>query len=98
CPRCLLFPYTTLFRSPKPPCERSKERSICVNSSKILGSISGEMPIPESRMLRTICSTSRATLSSICPPDSVYLAALLRRLATARSEEHTSELQSRGHL
>src|SRR3989442_3113727 len=58
-PRSTLFPYTTLFRSPRPPTPHH------------LG------PRPRAACLR----------STRCP---------LRRLH--RSEEHTSELQSRPHL
>src|SRR5439155_19965271 len=66
-PRSTLFPYTTLFRSPKeiaplPPVSRLRVPRLMEHSIKNLGTRG------------------------------------LDRGPPARSEEHTSELQSRGHL
>ena len=44
-PGCL----TSVRPMPRPPCERSRRRSACVNRSKIRGSISAAMPMPVSR-------------------------------------------------
>ena len=43
---------------PNPPCERSRDRSACVNRSKTRGSISGAMPTPVSRTRSTASSPS----------------------------------------
>src|SRR3712207_7618113 len=67
-PRSTLFPYTTLFRSP---------RSLPISSFLLAFSI----------------QTSSAALLLFCAPFSLYLLSLIRR-----SEEHTSELQSRQYL
>src|SRR2546421_6168105 len=70
-PRSTLFPYTTLFRSPAPPCRRL------------------EMPG---------CSPSIGTCrrsGSACAYSTTYGT---RRPCIPRSEEHTSELQSRSDL
>src|SRR2546422_3405554 len=74
-PRSTLFPYTTLFRSPRARTRRSRPA------------------------VRASSRGPEATVS--CEPEVV--AALLDRVAGAegiaqRSEEHTSELQSRLHL
>src|SRR2546422_512594 len=71
-PRSTLFPYTTLFRSPRP---------------------SG--PSPASSSPTRARSTSASIASPVCPPSGATSAWCSR---TMRSEEHTSELQSRLHL
>src|SRR5437870_10433819 len=83
-PRSPLFPYTTLFRSPTVPLERTPvvrrpEKGACLVS---YGSV---------RRLSVLVGVF------------VLVAVLPLRAAAAddpkvRSEEHTSELQSRGHL
>src|SRR5690625_5888096 len=91
-PGFTLFPYTTLFRS-----------AAEFGSSRLRAPVADEAggPLPWG---------SAASLSSLPAPvrprssDTVLSAAPPRRSAsrtaasTARSEEHTSELQSRGHL
>src|SRR5439155_20072580 len=87
-PRSTLFPYTTLFRS---------------TASLAATSITPRSP-PRARSSRS----PRFTSSSVCsshddthgrasrfPVDPRVARNVLR---TSRSEEHTSELQSRGHL
>src|SRR5205809_4133166 len=73
-PASTLFPYTTLFRSPAPPCRPD---------------------IGRSRSRGTRCASAPASLPwRADPPPRRYR----RARAPARSEEHTSELQSRLHL
>ena len=54
---------------PNPPCERSRDRSACVNKSKIRGRISGAMPTPVSRTHSTASSPSCWTVSQTRPPN-----------------------------
>src|SRR5437870_9284671 len=68
-PTSTLFPYTTLFRSPK--------------GSRIPA------------RARRIAPGSRARSAQLSSPHAARREA---RSNSARSEEHTSELQSRGHL
>src|SRR3712207_8303252 len=67
-PRSTLFPYTTLFRSPR-PVRRSEESTLCARNR----------------------GRTTARLSAHRPK-------WRRRTGTGRSEEHTSELQSRQYL
>src|SRR5439155_21418657 len=81
-PRSTLFPYTTLFRSCKRWCLKSRPRSQTASfprprRSKRLRSLT-QSPSPKVR---------HQTNSSV-----------LELSTSSRSEEHTSELQSRGHL
>src|SRR2546422_3104559 len=72
-PRSTLFPYTTLFRSRRPPAPLQRRRS------------------PRS-------SVAAASSRSQRPADVAH-AEIVRQLGKPlRSEEHTSELQSRLHL
>src|SRR5690606_41980446 len=84
-PRPTLFPYTTLFRSsPVKPATRTFGRSAVAVSSMPRRS-SGE----KKRLLDTF--TPAATITSSKSPAA-------RRTMSRRSEEHTSELQSRENL
>src|SRR2546429_4827020 len=81
-PRSTLFPYTTLFRSLFP--ELNEEVSQAVEAP--------HLQLTLSQSDRTVVAGSRVTLTAEIklPPDvHVY---------SPRSEEHTSELQSRLHL
>src|SRR2546429_1503065 len=78
-PRSTLFPYTTLFRSPRPP-ERPPAAGLCSLPARSRSS-RGERG-PET------AATTRDRPSS----------RRLRPSYATRSEEHTSELQSRLHL
>src|SRR5439155_8864713 len=82
-PQPTLFPYTTLFRSPRR--FKSATTSGCaeVRTTLVLTSCSCGS--------RTSCAGSSSEKSGLQtqPP---------RTLRRRRSEEHTSELQSRGHL
>src|SRR3712207_7092009 len=81
-PRSTLFPYTTLFRS-----ERGLERAG-----------TGELPPPRVSGAAAL-GRHESTADSIVPeaPPTVPSPAR-KRMAVARSEEHTSELQSRQYL
>ncbi len=84
---------TTARPMPSPPCDRSSERSTCVNSSKTLGSISAE----ECRCRcppRGTRPPSRRARRKRCidPPPRVYFAALLSRF------ESTCDNRTRSHL
>src|SRR2546422_7639749 len=87
-PRSTLFPYTTLFRS------------ACVNLRRaLLG-----RGLLKKRMLRLQVSVKKRSWAGAAPqrrPRLPYLWApgsFERLLGGVRSEEHTSELQSRLHL
>src|SRR2546429_7350546 len=82
-PRSTLFPYTTLFRSSSWKCSTVSSRSFCV----ILWPATVWTvlsPPPVLRTAATIAPAATATTSTDA--------------TTIRSEEHTSELQSRLHL
>src|SRR3712207_8528843 len=82
-PRSTLFPYTTLFRSPTP---LSSIRSSTTPASVVHDSsisLAWACRATFERISRTICTTWVFVVSSS---------------STQRSEEHTSELQSRQYL
>ncbi len=66
---------------PRPPWERSTERSSCTKSSNTRLRIAGAMPSPLSRTCTTARSPSRSIEMEISPPSSVYLAALVSRFS-----------------
>src|SRR5204862_4293346 len=81
-PRSTLFPYTTLFRSPR------KGRKKCRP-----GDIVGVPPLPWRKMIyHTILARERRAVYTYNGCQNVQWP------ATSRSEEHTSELQSRRDL
>src|SRR3712207_8176133 len=80
-PRSTLFPYTTLFRSPRP---RGGERAPCLVVRRHAGVEPGRA-VPGQR--------ERAELGGLPQVRAQLVAA-----ARVRSEEHTSELQSRQYL
>src|SRR2546429_5099998 len=82
-PRSTLFPYTTLFRSPAGPGEASPVRDP-VGGRRDLAGVRG-----------TRDRTARADLRQA---GGRHQGAAAGEHRTARSEEHTSELQSRLHL
>src|SRR3712207_6954674 len=87
-PRSTLFPYTTLFRSKRgpPPIVRA-----------IPATQRDPTPTPaECGSPARSATTWRATRCDVCSPSCLCPAA--RRLRHHRSEEHTSELQSRQYL
>src|SRR5439155_25190700 len=85
-PRSTLFPYTTLFRSPDDG--RSGRRSTLCPAA------GGEAPVHWSRRARPHADPDRGHERD----GRIRLPARRRTHGQARSEEHTSELQSRGHL
>src|SRR3712207_8070632 len=82
-PRSTLFPYTTLFRSPPSSSSRDRGGRPCVGP-------------PRSGRDADIGSagTGRAETLSACRP-ALWVH---RSISSWRSEEHTSELQSRQYL
>src|SRR5687768_17894073 len=85
-PRSTLFPYTTLFRS---PCECGR------SAAGTLSADAGWRPPPGHR--RAATPIARAT-GDKTPGPAGRRAGNSCRLRLPRSEEHTSELQSRLHL
>src|SRR3712207_8514293 len=91
-PRSTLFPYTTLFRSRPPP--------------PVTGRGGWPKLKPQSRLFRWVTNGSGADpgilsesgMADWSDADIRTLKAMWRKGATARSEEHTSELQSRQYL
>src|SRR3712207_8494587 len=82
-PRSTLFPYTTLFRS----------------SFGAVASNSFALPIITGGAALAICSLVAANLGNSGLDKELKLAAQnAARLSEGRSEEHTSELQSRQYL
>src|SRR3712207_8936055 len=82
-PRSTLFPYTTLFRSPKRLVEHKRDVVILLDSVTRLG-----------RAYNTVVPSSGKVLTG-----GVDANALQRpKRFFGRSEEHTSELQSRQYL
>ena len=86
---------TSVKPIPSPPCDCASVRSSWENRSKIRGNISGEIPMPSSRIRMTASSPSMRARSQICPRSGVYLAALFSRLAmiwasrTGSTSNHT---------
>src|SRR3712207_7625350 len=81
-PRSTLFPYTTLFR-PRPP--------NCVPGSGL-----GTEPVAST--MHVVASSSRSPALTPLPPVSVPTPSTYSTPFFLRSEEHTSELQSRQYL
>src|SRR3712207_9209541 len=93
-PRSTLFPYTTLFRSPGRAQRRPARRGV------MSGLLGGRRPLA----ILLLHSVLTQVITFVLRPTSSYRAieldvptAWLGAL-TARSEEHTSELQSRQYL
>src|SRR3712207_8363630 len=84
-PRSTLFPYTTLFRSVRVPGRRPQSLL-----RRVRGRVDDERPasLPERRLLAG--TRPRET--------EVNVVGVRRRTRVRRSEEHTSELQSRQYL
>src|SRR5690606_41877603 len=87
-PQSTLFPYTTLFRSPRPSSRSPSPRcSASMSSSSITIRLTNGFPMLQPSSIRTARTTS--PVSAISAPPASFL---------SRSEEHTSELQSRENL
>src|SRR5439155_25155124 len=83
-PRSTLFPYTTLFRSDQPG-GRPRGRG---------GAAPGPAMPLAANMAVALSRSGLKTKSGTCPAS----VAVWTAFEAGRSEEHTSELQSRGHL
>src|SRR2546429_7390172 len=83
-PRSTLFPYTTLFRSPAAGGRPPRPRRAAPGARRHLSRPRGLSRVPAGRARRV--SARRAALG------------VLGACLGTRSEEHTSELQSRLHL
>src|SRR3712207_7891230 len=87
-PRSTLFPYTTLFRSRTQRAARRAGGAACVpRRGCFVGRCSSVAPVGGRSRLSAAHLRTRTTEAS--PPSSSV---------TVRSEEHTSELQSRQYL
>src|SRR5207253_9527104 len=89
-----LFPYTTLFRSQLPRARRQLyfgfARKMCLERRpEIAFEPRDPKYIRGQTHLRTFADRGHANLDHLTPP---------QHMRAERSEEHTSELQSRGHL
>src|SRR3712207_7348999 len=87
-PRSTLFPYTTLFRSPVPAAPRPRDAAIPVNGGRY-DTITTVVPD---------CTVSCSYISLLRRPGPTHPHVRRRRPGHRRSEEHTSELQSRQYL
>src|SRR2546429_1308398 len=83
-PRSTLFPYTTLFRSIVIITEKKIGRSTSTAAAKMRFNFSDSRVSGSEISRRTACARWRKIFSTM--------------MTVARSEEHTSELQSRLHL
>src|SRR3712207_7271950 len=92
-PRSTLFPYTTLFRSGQPLAIDPVERVRVVLGHEVVAL--HEAAVPPSR-LDALGTGEQGQLA--VPVRPVRAFAERHRLAQQRSEEHTSELQSRQYL
>src|SRR5690554_7568065 len=81
-PRTTLFPYTTLFRS---------RRNVQAVLGKIPGKMKGKLPVETGHKINQILNRSRAVILPRNDQTGYFQ-------VDPRSEEHTSELQSRPHL
>src|SRR5437870_10376179 len=86
-----LFPYTTLFRSS--PAVASPRVPSSKKGCVALPVIEDKSPVTLRPVLVSFWPGVTATVRSVVLP-----AVTLDGVALPRSEEHTSELQSRGHL
>src|SRR3712207_7260525 len=79
-PRSTLFPYTTLFRSPRRRCDAQSVRIVTAASLTVAAVVLAGCTSP-------VAGTGTHALFTAAAPTS-----------ETRSEEHTSELQSRQYL
>src|SRR2546425_7722699 len=83
-PRSTLFPYTTLFRSPRNPARTASSSRTALACSTGRGSRAGGRP--GARFYAAAVARNPPGHRNACTPDD------------RRSEEHTSELQSLAYL
>src|SRR5207253_8968489 len=95
-PSCTLFPYTTLFRSLAAGSGASKADCplSATPAARFAKPTSAPVPAPEPKFSARMLLASRAVTTMVKPEPATMFGTALR----LRSEEHTSELQSRGHL
>src|SRR3712207_8827381 len=86
-PRSTLFPYTTLFRSS----QLRKRADVTTLSDSTGASLTGRETLVRALVLRLLLRRELAA-------DERNIGVLLPPTVAARSEEHTSELQSRQYL
>src|SRR2546430_9134159 len=91
-PRSTLFPYTTLFRSNGSRCEGAGGAR---ETDRLLERPTGELSIDEPRSERVARARPVDRVDGVRGHPAFEIAA---RRVTARSEEHTSELQSQSNL
>src|SRR3712207_9119711 len=93
-PRSTLFPYTTLFRSCARTSGRSSRNCACAYTltSLLLGFAR------EQRRSSSVVNLAAAVGVRLHGPSARFRAASRDGVAPMRSEEHTSELQSRQYL
>src|SRR3712207_9272172 len=93
-PRSTLFPYTTLFRS-RGPGARSSPREYPRGEASLLG---GRLVLGLRALVELLAEVRGAVGAPLVRLLGRRLVRLLRAAALLRSEEHTSELQSRQYL
>src|SRR3712207_7713276 len=91
-PRSTLFPCTTLFRSPMPA---PRGRDLYFTDQ---GQTGLQDPTGRVYCLRAATGAVECLLDNVPSPNGLVLTRDERALLVARSEEHTSELQSRQYL
>src|SRR5690606_39993317 len=96
-PECILFPYTTLFRSVRAAFVASDGKIISADYSQIELRVMAHMSDDENLRCAFLEGDDihRATAAEVFGTTPAEVTADQRR---ARSEEHTSELQSRENL
>src|SRR3712207_7191412 len=87
-PRSTLFPYTTLFRSERVPSRR--------RGRPLPERLKSRDLMRDRAVARTVATT--ATTSASAPPPATSVGHAGPGNSVSRSEEHTSELQSRQYL
>src|SRR3712207_9244118 len=93
-PRSTLFPYTTLFRSDDVVV--TTDAALAVAYLVVAGSLVGFSAYVW--LLKTVSASTVSTYAYVNPVIAVALGWAFNDEAITRSEEHTSELQSRQYL
>src|SRR5207253_8791273 len=94
-PRLTLFPYTTLFRSQT---QRISSERLQVGEEAVKTRLHRARAMIRRGIAARIGSVAPGAFELHATRCDRVVRAVLERLASTRSEEHTSELQSRGHL
>src|SRR3712207_7788600 len=92
-PRSTLFPYTTLFRSPS-----FVPLTVLLGLITVAGIITGIAGARAGRQVTGPSSRQGAMYGITWSVAFIGMAVLFSRISDLRSEEHTSELQSRQYL